>query len=223
MPRKKTRKRYSQEVREEAVNLVTKEGHTAVRAGKKLRVNPNTLRDWVRAEKAKKEKKETDHHIPRGGFYKARVYKKKDGSSLNFPAYGSDSTSVVEVAPEVVATISARPEEGHAIIVNLPINTFQLRAVIRTGRDVEVAHRVKWRPPVYYSPDKAQALVVKPEHFPDHFQDGKSVLEISVLRKPEAPSPLVTSFTEARVESAVREALTKVMPTVVREAITALA
>lgn len=52
--RKKTRKRYTQEFKEEAVKLITNQGYSFAEAGRNLGVNPNLLSRWKKRGKGVK-------------------------------------------------------------------------------------------------------------------------------------------------------------------------
>jgi transposase len=46
--KKKTRRKYTQEFKEEAVKLITNQGYSFAEAGRNLGVNPNQLSRWKR-------------------------------------------------------------------------------------------------------------------------------------------------------------------------------
>jgi len=46
--KKKTRRKYTQEFKEEAVKLITNQGYSFAEAGRNLGVNPNVLSRWKR-------------------------------------------------------------------------------------------------------------------------------------------------------------------------------
>jgi len=65
MSSRKSRQRYTPEFKDDAVDLVTKQGYSCAEAGRRLGINPNNIVRWVRQHRDQQEAAESGTTSPK--------------------------------------------------------------------------------------------------------------------------------------------------------------
>jgi hypothetical protein len=180
MPRKKTRKQYSDESRKEAVNLVIVGGSSAAKVARKMRINPNTLRDWVRqARGEQKPVAALDDSIDIREV--SGVTNDREASQCGWSKTKHSRKIISEVAPRLIAFVTRKPQDGHMLVIEVPRDIYKVIIKVKhRGKEIETVRAQR-----HYNPYRNE-VVLSSKDFPDDFKTGYSALKIYVLDKPSA-------------------------------------